>query len=291
MATRSLAVQGRQPHALQLFWHRYARNRLGVFGLVVVVGLLLVAVLAPWLAPHDPFATSRDRFVPPLSPGHWLGTDHLGRDVLSGVIWGSRVSLLVGFAAAATAMAIGIAVGAVSGYYGGAVDAVLMRITELFQVVPRFVLALLVVAFFGSGLGKLILVIGLLSWPQIARLVRGQYLSHKALPYVDGARVLGMGSGRIMFGEILPNVMAPIIVTASLDIAQAILLEASLGFFGLGDPNVPSWGGMLNNAQAYLRLAWWLSVFPGAAIALAVLGFNLVGDAINEATNPRLREG
>lgn len=290
MAVHALAKKN-QPHPLQLFWYRYRRNRLGVFGLVVVVSLLLVAVLAPWLAPYDPWSTSRNRFLPPLSPGHLLGTDQLGRDVLSGVIWGARVSLLVGFAAAATAMIIGIVVGAISGYFGGAVDAALMRITELFQVIPRFVLALLVVALFGSGLGKLILVIGLLSWPQIARLVRGQYLSQKTLPYVDSARVLGMGSARIMFAEILPNVMAPIIVTASLDIAQAILLEASLGFFGLGDPNLPSWGGMLNNAQDYLRLAWWMSVFPGAAIALAVLGFNLVGDAINEATNPRLREG
>jgi len=291
MAAPALAAKRNQLHALQAFWHRYRRNRLGVFGLAVVVVLLVVALLAPWLAPHDPYATSRNRFQPPLTPGHLLGTDQLGRDVLSGIVWGSRVSLLVGFAAAATAMVIGIAVGAVSGYYGGVVDAILMRITELFQVIPRFVLALLVVAFFGSGLGKLILVIGLLSWPQIARLVRGQYLSHKSLPYVDGARVLGMGSARIIFTEILPNVMAPIIVTASLDVAQAILLEASLGFFGLGDPNVPSWGGMLNNAQDFLRLAWWMSVFPGAAIALAVLGFNLVGDAINEATNPRLREG
>lgn len=273
------------------FWQRYRRNGLGVLGLGVVILLIFMAFLAPWLAPHDPFSTSRDRFLPVGSPGHLLGTDHLGRDILSSIIWGARVSLLVGFAAAATAACIGIVMGAVSGYYGKVVDAVLMRVTELFQVIPRFVLALVVVAFFGSGLEKLILVIGILSWPPTARLVRSQFLSHKAHPYVDSARVLGMRPAHIMFREILPNVMPSIIVTVSLDVAQAILLEASLSFFGLGDPNARSWGGMLREAQGYMRIAWWMSVFPGLAILLAVVGFNLVGDAINEATNPKLREG
>jgi peptide/nickel transport system permease protein len=273
------------------FWRQFRRHRLGVAGLATVAILGFVAVFAPLLAPYDPFTTSRNAFAPPGSEGHLLGTDHLGRDILSGVIWGARVSLIVGLAAAFTATVIGIVVGAVAGYSGGWVDELLMRVTELFQIIPRFVLALIVVAFFGSGLTNLILVIGILSWPQTARLVRAQFLRHRTLPYVDGARVLGMRAPRIIFSEILPNVMAPVIVVASLDIAQAILLEASLGFFGLGDPNLRSWGGMLNTAQGFVQRAWWMSVFPGIAISLAVLGFNLVGDGLNEATDPRLREG
>ena len=278
-------------NALQGFWRQYRRHRLGVIGLCIVAVLMLVAVFAPYLAPHDPFRTSRASFLPPLSSGHLLGTDHLGRDILSSVIWGTRVSLLVGLAAAFTATLIGILIGAVSGYFGRWIDELLMRITELFQIIPRFVLALIVVAFFGSGLFNLIVVIGILSWPQTARLVRSQFLRHRSLAYVDSARVLGMHPLRVIFSEILPNVLAPVIVVASLDIAQAILLEASLGFFGLGDPNLRSWGGMLNTAQGYAQRAWWMSVFPGVAISLSVLAFNVIGDGINEATDPRLREG
>lgn len=268
-------------------WRRFRRNSTGMAGLIVVVLLVIVALLAPVLAPHDPFTTSRASFQPPLTDGHLLGTDNLGRDVLSQVIWGSRVSLMVGLAAALTATLIGVLIGALSGYFGGWFDELLMRITEFFQVVPRFVLALIVVAFFGSGLVNLILVIGALSWPQTARLVRSQYLSHKALPYVDAGRSLGMGTARIMFLHILLNVMGPVLVVASLDVAQAILLEASLGFFGLGDPNLTSWGGMLNDAQSFMRRAWWMSVFPGIGITLAVLAFNLFGDGLTEAYDPR----
>ena len=269
-------------------WRRFRRSSSGVFGLVVVALLVLTAILAPLLAPFDPHSTSRAAFAPPFASGHFLGTDNLGRDILSQVIWGSRVSLLVGLAAAATATLIGVAVGALAGYLGGWFDELLMRVTEFFQVIPRFVLALIVVAFFGSGLLNLILVIGLLSWPQTARLVRSQYLSHKTLPYVDAGRALGMRNARLMFMQILPNVMGPVLVVASLDVAQAILLEASLGFFGLGDPNLTSWGGMLNSAQTFIRRAWWMSVFPGIGITLAVLGFNLFGDGLTEAYDPRM---
>ncbi len=269
-------------------WRRFRRSSSGVFGLVVVALLVLTAILAPLLAPLDPHSTSRAAFAPPFASGHFLGTDNLGRDILSQVIWGSRVSLLVGLAAAATATLIGVAVGALAGYLGGWFDELLMRVTEFFQVIPRFVLALIVVAFFGSGLLNLILVIGLLSWPQTARLVRSQYLSHKTLPYVDAGRALGMRNARLMFMQILPNVMGPVLVVASLDVAQAILLEASLGFFGLGDPNLTSWGGMLNSAQTFIRRAWWMSVFPGIGITLAVLGFNLFGDGLTEAYDPRM---
>jgi peptide/nickel transport system permease protein len=275
---------------MQRMYYYFFRKRLAVFGLILVLTLLLIAIFAPLIAPNNPHAVSRDRF---LSPGEQqqypLGTDNLGRCVLSGMIYGARVSLFVGLAAALTATISGILVGAISGYFGGVVDAILMRITELFMTIPRFVLALIVVAFFGSGLDRLILVIGLLSWPGTARLVRSEFLSHRRHPYVESGRVSGMSHMRIIFGEILPNIIPPVIVVATLDVATAILLEASLGFFGLGDPNLRSWGGMLSRAQSHIRTAWWMSVFPGSAIALTVLGFNLIGDGLNEATNPRLQ--
>ncbi|MDQ7840878.1 MAG: ABC transporter permease [bacterium] len=270
------------------FWRRFRRSRAGVFGLSLVVLLVVVALAAPLLAPRDPQTTSLVTLNPPGIPGHPLGTDNLGRDILSGVLWGSRVSLTVGVCAAATAVLLGVLIGSLAGFYGGWADAVLGRVTELFQVIPRFVLALLVVALFGSGLWKLIAVIGILSWPQAARVVRGQVMALRGAAYVDAARVLGLRNARIIFSEILPNVLAPVVVIGSLDVAGAILLEASLGFFGLGDPNLVSWGMMLNNAQAHLRQAWWMSVFPGLAISLAVLGFNLMGDGLNDAADPRL---
>ncbi len=271
-------------------WRRYRRRRAALVGLGLVMLLIVVALAAPLIAPRDPHTTSLNTLKAPGTPGFPLGSDNLGRDILSGVLWGSRVSLIVGVCAAATAILLGILIGAVAGFYGGWTDAMLGRLTELFQVIPRFVLALLVVALFGTGLWKLIAVIGALSWPQAARVVRGQFLALRGAGYVDAARILGLRPARIIFSEILPNVLAPIVVIGSLDIATAILLEASLGFFGLGDPNLISWGGMLNNAQAHLREAWWMSVFPGAAISAAVLGFNLVGDGLNEAMNPRLNE-
>jgi peptide/nickel transport system permease protein len=205
-------------------------------------------------------------------------------------VYGARVSLTVGVLAAASSVVIGVVVGALSGFLGGAVDATLMRISEFFQTLPRFVLALIIVALFGAGLAKLILVIAILSWPQTARVVRASFLSLREAPFVDAARVGGMSTGAIILYEGLPNVLAPIVVTASLDVAAAILLEAGLGFFGLADPNLVSWGGMLNQAQQYLRQAWWMSLFPGLAISLVVLAFNVIGDGLNDALNPRLRE-
>ncbi len=257
----------------------------------VALGLLLfmvmAALLAPWFATHNPMAGGNDALLPPLSPGHWLGTDDLGRDIWSRVVYGTRVSMLVGIASSALAVGLGVTVGAVAGYFGGWIDAVLMRIAEFFQTLPRFVLALIVIALFGASTGKLILVIGLLAWPQMARVVRATVASLKQAPFVDAARVAGMPDRAIIASEILPNVAAPIIVLGSLDIASAILIEASLSFFGLGDPNAISWGGMLNDAQQFLRSAWWMSAFPGLAIALTVLAFNMLGDALNDALNPR----
>ncbi len=254
-------------------------------GLLIV--MVLAALLAPWFATHDPFSGSNDALLPPLSPGHWLGTDDLGRDIWSRVVHGTRVSLLVGIASSALAVTLGVTVGAVAGYFGGWIDLVLMRIAEFFQTLPRFVLALIVIALFGASTTKLIVVIGLLAWPQMARVVRATVASLQQAPFVDAARVAGMPDRTIIAKEILPNVAAPIIVLGSLDIASAILIEASLSFFGLGDPNAISWGGMLNDAQQFLRSAWWMSAFPGLAIAMTVLAFNLLGDALNDALNPR----
>ncbi|GAC1325484.1 MAG: ABC transporter permease [Chloroflexota bacterium] len=270
-------------------WYGFSRSRGAVTGLVAIVVIVGLAVGAPLVAGYDPRSGSPDALKPPLSPGHVLGTDNLGRDVWAELVFGARVSLTVGILAAISAVLVGTVVGAVAGYAGGWVDATLMRLAEFFQVLPRFVLALIVVALFGTGLGKLVAVIGLLSWPQTARLVRSGFLSLREAPFVDAARVGGMPASAIIFKEILPNVLAPIVVSGSLDIAAAILLEAGLGFFGLGDPNLVSWGSMLNAAQQYLRQAWWMSVFPGLGISVSVLAFNVVGDGLNDALNPRLR--
>jgi peptide/nickel transport system permease protein len=264
-----------------------APGPLVALGVVVVVAL--AAAVAPLLQTSDPFRGGPDALLPPGTPGHLLGTDQLGRDVWSGLVAGTRVSLLVGFAAAAMATLVGTAVGAVAGYVGSAVDAVLMRVTEFFQTLPRLVVALVVVALFGSSVTHLIVVIALLAWPQTARVVRAGVRSVRTSAFVEAAKVSGMPSALILVREILPNVLPSIVVVASLDVAEAILTEAALSFFGLGDPNLMSWGGMLQQAQQYLRQAWWMALFPGLAIAAVVLAFNILGDGLNDALNPRLR--
>ena len=252
-----------------------------------VLLVLVLAFAAPLITAYDPLSGGDNALQPPLTAGHWLGTDDLGRDIWTRVVYGTRVSLAVGIISAFFAVLIGVVVGAIAGYYGGWADALLMRIAEFFQTLPRFVVALIVIAVFGASLAKMILVIALLSWPQLARVVRATVASLRQSQFVDAARVAGMGHGAIILREILPNVAAPIIVIGSLDIASAILIEASLSFFGLGEPNLVSWGGMLNDAQQYLRSAWWMSAFAGLAIALTVWAFNLLGDALNDALNPR----
>ncbi|MBX7212672.1 MAG: ABC transporter permease [Thermoflexales bacterium] len=256
----------------------------------IIALFVLLALLAPVIAPYDPFQGGQDALKPPLSPGHLLGTNHIGQDILSQLLHGARVSLAVGVSAALSAALIGALVGSLAGFFGGWVDGVLMRVSEFFQVLPRFVLALVIVAFFGSGTLKLIVVLALLSWPQTARLARAQILSLREATFVDAGRLSGMKPLQLITREILPNALAPVVIAGSLDIASAILLEASLSFFGLGDPNTVSWGFMLNFAQAYLRQAWWMALFPGMAISIVVLTFNILGDALNDALNPRLRE-
>lgn len=252
--------------------------------------IALVAASAPLLAPFPPLLTSvGPAFAQPAAP-YVMGTDDLGRDVFSGVVHGARVSLGVGIVAATASAFIGVAMGLFAGYMGGRIDVVLMRVTEVFFVIPMVFLAILLVAFFGSGIGNVILVIVILSWSATARLVRGQVLSLKEREFVKAARALGESAPRIMFREVLPNALAPIVVNGSIQMAQAIVVEAGLSFLGLGDQNLTSWGVMLFRSQRFLmQEAWWTFVFPGLALFLTVLSLNVLADSLNNALNPRTR--
>jgi peptide/nickel transport system permease protein len=264
------------------------RTPAGVLGLALTLSLVALALLADTLAPVDPFAS----IAPPLSPPsrlHAFGTDDLGRDVLAGIIHGARTSLLVVGSVTVLAAVIGAAVGAVAGYSVGVLDDILMRVTDFVLVVPRFFLAVIVIALFGAGMDRLILVLGLTSWPAIARVVRAQTLSLARREFVDAARALGATDTRVLVRHVLPEALPPALVVISINAAGVILLEAGLSFIGLGDPQRMSWGYLANNAQRFLRIAWWVALFPGAAIALAVLGLNLLGDALNDLLDPRAR--
>jgi peptide/nickel transport system permease protein len=270
-------------------WSRFRQNKLSLIGLVIVAIALIAGLFAPLLAPYGPFELVGQRLAPPQAE-FLLGTDHLGRDVLSGVLYGTRTSLQVGFLSVLLSVVLGIAVGAVSGYYGRRLDDILMRLTEVFQVMPRFFLALIIVAMFGADLWGTIFVIGILSWAEIARLVRAEFLSLRERPFVMAARAYGASDWQIIFREILPNALTAVIVAASLQVPSAILLEASLSFIGAGDPGVMSWGRMLNTAQQYIREGWWTATFPGLAISLTAMGLALLADGINDFLNPRLRQ-
>jgi peptide/nickel transport system permease protein len=270
-------------------WQQFRKNRAAEFSLYLIIGFILAAALAYQLSPYDPFALGDDTLIAPRGD-HWMGTDDLGRDTLSRVIHGSRVPLLVGFLATAASMALGILIGSLSGYFGGRTDVVLMRATEYVLVVPRFFLALLVVAMLGTGIGKIILVIGILGWPEVARVVRAQFLTFREREFVLAARAIGASHAKVIFREILPNAIPPAVVVASILVARAILLEAGLSFLGLGDPNLISWGSLLSEAQERISASIWLAVFPGLAISLLVLCVNLFGDGINDVLNPKLRK-
>jgi peptide/nickel transport system permease protein len=280
---------GVRPSALAEHWRRFSRNWTAVAGLAAIVIAVLLAMGAGLIAGHDPTAISRDRLLAP-SLAHWMGTDNVGKDVFSGVLYGARVSLTVGVLAGTTSLLIGLLVGALAGYYGGWLDSVLMRAAEFFQIVPRFFLAIVIVALLGGGIEKTILVIGVLSWPATARIIRAQFLALKEREMIEAARAAGFSDRHIILREILPNAIAPAIVQGALDISEAILLESGLSFFGLSNPDMPSWGEMLNRAQPFLRSAWWMSVFPGLAIFIVVLSFNLIADGLNDMLNPDLKE-
>ena len=270
--------------------HRARPDSLAVIGGALVIAIAGVAVFGPIFADGNPLSAAGPALQPP-GPGFPFGTDDLGRDVLLGVVNGARVSLLAGTIAAGTSAVIGTAVGGAAGFFGRPVDDVLMRLTEMVQVAPRFFLAVLVAALFGPSLWYLALLLGLTFWPQTARLLRAQVLSLREREYVLAARAVGVSPPRILVRHVLPNAASIVVITAALQVGAAILVEASLSFLGLGDRSLISWGYMLNNAQPFLRTAWWMSLFPGLALALTVLGTNLLADGIQSMLDPRLVRG
>ena len=270
------------------FAKRFAENRGAVAGLAILAVVVIVALTAPLLVPIDPMTT---RGRPLLPPGgeFMFGTDMLGRDVFAGIVHGARVSLMIGLISTVIAVVIGVTMGAVAGFFGGWVDDVLVRITEFFQTIPSFIFAILLVAIMTPSLGSIVTSIAVVTWPPIARLARSEFMSLRAREFVEAAVLSGVSRARIIIFEVLPNAVSPLIVMGSLMIATAILTESALSFLGLGDPNRISWGYMIGAARTVFRQAWWLSVFPGLAIALTVLAINLVGEGLNDALNPHLK--
>ena len=267
---------------------RYLRQPMAALGLALLALLVLVALFAPQLASSAPKTGSPDALLGP-SGAHWFGTDDLGRDTFSNVVYGARAALLVGLVTAATSLVIGGTVGIVSGYFGGYIDDALMRLTETFQLIPRFFLALLVITVFGGDLWLVSVLLGVTFWPGTARVLRAQVLTLRTREFVAAARAVGAGHTRVMLRHILPNAMAPVIVIAATQVGGAIITEAGLSFLGLGDPALVTWGQMLNDAQRFLRSAWWLFVFPGAALTLTVLATTMIADGLNDAFRPRTR--
>jgi peptide/nickel transport system permease protein len=270
------------------FWRLFRRNRAAVMGLVILGLVLVLAILAPILYPASPFKLVGRPFLPPFER-FLLGTDMLGRDVAAGVAHGARTSLMIGVVATLIAVAIGTLVGGIAGYFGGLVDDALMRLTEIFQTIPSFIFAIVLVAILSPSIQSIVAAIAVVSWPATARLVRGEVLSLRNREFVQACVALGMSDLSVLFRQILPNCLSPLIVTGSLSVATAILLESALAFLGLGDPNVMSWGFMIGAGRAVLRDAWWLCAIPGVLILLTVLAINLIGEGINDALNPRLR--
>ena len=271
------------------FWRRFCRNKGAVFGLIVLMLVALVTVLGPFIAQNNPWDMVGMPFARPWAEqGLPLGSDTMGRDIFAGIVAGARVSLLIGVVSTVVSLLIGVSIGAVSGYFGGWVDATLMRFTELFQAIPSFALAIVLVAIFEPSVGSIVAAIAVVSWPPVARLVRSEFLTLRQRDFVAAAQLAGQSTPRIILTQILPNAMSPIIVMASLMIATAILLESSLSFLGLGDPNQMSWGYMVGSARTVLRQAWWMALFPGLAIVLTVLALNLVGEGLNDGLNQRL---
>ena len=270
------------------FASRFAENRGAVAGLAILAVVVIVALTAPLLVPIDPMST---RGRPLLPPGgeFMFGTDMLGRDVFAGIVHGARVSLMIGLISTVIAVVIGVTMGAVAGFFGGWVDDLLVRITEFFQTIPSFIFAILLVAIMTPSLGSIVTSIAVVTWPPIARLARSEFMSLRAREFVEAAVLSGVSRARIIIFEVLPNAVSPLIVMGSLMIATAILTESALSFLGLGDPNRISWGYMIGAARTVFRQAWWLSVFPGLAIALTVLAINLVGEGLNDALNPHLK--
>lgn len=277
------------------FWQRLcklvgasAQLRLG---LVLFALVLLVVIFAPALAPFDPYYMSDDLLVAPGTNGHWLGTNNLGQDILSMIIYGSRTSLAIGMISALISGVIGTLLGAYAGFYGGKLDKCVAEITNIFLMIPTFFLILIIVALFGSNMINVMLVIGLTSWPSNARMMRVQAMSLKERTFVKSATAMGESRPRVLFKYIIPNGLFPIVANTTMDVAKAILTEASLSFLGLGDPNVVSWGQMIYDGKQYLSAnGWWMSTFAGLAIVFIVLIFYLIGDGLNFALNPKMKK-
>jgi len=272
------------------FRARFFRDKLAVAGLITVLALFVISIGAPLLAPYDPNAIDVSKVLSPPSSAHPFGTDELGRDVLSRMIYGAGISLKVGLVAVGIAVIIGVLLGAVAGYYGGWIDVVIMRLVDIMLCFPSFFLILAVIAFLEPSIFNIMAVIGLTSWMGITRLVRAEFLTLKERDFILAERAFGAGSLRIIFSHILPNAMAPVLVAATLGIASAVLTESALSFLGIGvQPPTPSWGNILTQGKEVLGVAWWMSVYPGLAILLTVLGYNLLGEGIRDAIDPRLK--
>jgi peptide/nickel transport system permease protein len=278
------------PFFRDVLWQRLRRNRMAMIGAVIVLVMFVLAMAAPLLG-RDPGAIDIAVRLQSPSWNYPLGTDDLGRDVLTRILFGARISLLVGFVAVGIATAIGIALGAVAGYYGRWVDTLLMRFVDIMLCFPTFFLILAVIAFLDPSIWNIMIIIGLTGWMGVARLVRAEFLSLRERDFVVAARAIGANDARIIFRHILPNALSPVLVSATLGVAGAILTESALSFLGIGvQPPTPSWGNMLIAGKQTLGTAWWLSVFPGLAILVTVLGYNLLGEGIRDALDPRIRD-
>lgn len=275
---------------MKAFLGRFARNVPALAGALVLLVVIAMALAAPVLYPDSPWDMVAEPFLAPgADPAYPLGSDMMGRDLAAGIFHGARVSLVIGVVATAVALLLGVSIGALAGYFGGWVDNALMRLTELFQTIPAFLFAIVLVAIFQPSVATIVLAIGVVSWPPVARLTRGEFLSLRSREFVQACIAMGMGDVRIIVLHCLPNALAPIVVTGSLMVASAILTEAGLAFLGLGDPNVMSWGTIIGAGREVLRSAWYVCALPGVAILLTVLAINLVGEGVNDALNPRLK--
>ena len=273
----------------QVFWKRFRHNRFAVAGGGVVIALLLISVLAPWITAYDPDSLDLYNVLVPPSAAHWFGTDELGRDVFTRVLFGAKISLKVGFVAVGIAVLIGTLIGLVSAYYGGWVDNLLMRFVDIMLCFPTFFLILAVIAMLEPSIWYIMIIIGLTGWMGVARLVRAEVLSIRERDYIMAAKSIGASDFRIIFRHVLPNAMSPVLVSATLGVAGAILTESALSFLGIGvQPPTPSWGNILTSGKDYIEFAWWLSLFPGLAILVTVLSYNLLGEGIRDALDPRL---
>jgi peptide/nickel transport system permease protein len=276
---------------LHVIGKRFSRNRLSVLGAIAILLLITISILAPFLAPYDPTSIDVHHVLSPPSEKHPLGTDELGRDLLSRIMWGSRVSLKVGFVAVGISVLIGIIIGAVAGFYGGMIDAILMRFVDIMLAFPTFFLILAVISILEQNIFTIMVVIGITSWMDVARLVRAEFLSLKEKDFVSAARAVGASDKMLIFKHILPNALSPVFVAATFGVAGAILIESGLSFLGLGvQPPDPSWGNILTAGKDNIEVAWWLSLFPGFAILTTVLSYNLVGEGLRDALDPRLWE-